>query len=41
VIVEDALRAELAERGRRRVLASFDVTTIAEELRRRFSACAR
>jgi colanic acid/amylovoran biosynthesis glycosyltransferase len=41
VIVEDALRAELAERGRRRVLASFDVTRIAEELRRRFSACAR
>ena len=41
VIADDSLRAEIAERGRQRVLASFDVTTIAEELRQRFSACAR
>jgi glycosyltransferase involved in cell wall biosynthesis len=41
LIADDALRAEIAERGRQRVLASFDVTTIAAELRRRFSACAR
>jgi glycosyltransferase involved in cell wall biosynthesis len=41
LITDDALRGEVAERGRQRVLASFDVTAIAAELRRRFSACAR
>jgi colanic acid/amylovoran biosynthesis glycosyltransferase len=40
VIADDALRIRLADSGRRRVLESFDVDTIAAELRRRFSACA-
>jgi glycosyltransferase involved in cell wall biosynthesis len=40
VIADDALWIRLADSGRRRVLESFDVDTIAAELRRRFSACA-
>jgi colanic acid/amylovoran biosynthesis glycosyltransferase len=41
IIFDETLRAQLAESGRRRVLDAFDVKSIAAELRRRVSACAR
>jgi glycosyltransferase involved in cell wall biosynthesis len=40
IVGDRVLRNELAEAGRRRIAESFDVDSIARDLRRRFAECA-